>query len=222
MSDQEIPIVEAETQKESQVTWEYLQSLGFRDGQRLSHEQILYKNEGLYNRDGTKVGWGDLSHEQIAGLIEVLPEPIFLLNEHASHWNHVSFMDFPDTPRGDATAVVTNTRVEQQPGIDYVVKNTQAVIWPKSKISGHEPGLYRFLTPNGDSSFGHIPSEEVDGGVKKYTEKNLTTFAVLSGERMRVIGEMVPEVKSKVDKKLWKRMFPNRTFKEKLKDKFSR
>lgn len=202
---------------QSQVTWEYLQSLGFRDGQRLPGPEQVFKNEGLYNISGQKVGWGDLSQGQIAFFTDNLQEPLLLLSEKNSYWRNVSFADFTNTPEGDKTVMLVNKRAESEPGITFVLTHLNALVMPKSVDSKH-PGLYWF--PEHSFLYTDPDTPEVFPGVKRYKYSGVEGYVVRPRYKYEVMGLMLPNgIKNKIEKRWLSNFYPNRGILEKIKDK---
>jgi hypothetical protein len=88
---------------------EFFQSLGINnDGAMRSGPSRVGKNMGFYAGDGTKVGWGDLSADDIHALRDKLPadRPLYLLGE-------------PDNRQHEAGS---------NPGLDYVQVKARFVI----------------------------------------------------------------------------------------------
>lgn len=83
----------------------------------------LVHNGGWYNRAGEKLGWGDLSSEDLLQISQELEEgEIFIiLPEQASFWNFVTRPDII----GSMAAVKPDV---EAPGVDYVVENAMWAI----------------------------------------------------------------------------------------------
>jgi hypothetical protein len=92
-----------------------------REGQCLVDD--TFHNAGWYNKDGTKIGWGDLSKDQLKKIPSLLPpgELFFVISEGASYWELPKGMD------------------QIHPGIDYVITKALAVATPQ--------GWYTFPSP---------------------------------------------------------------------------
>ena len=103
MFDRETQVITPETQA--------LQGL-LRDGQCLVDD--TFHNAGWYNREGVKVGCGDLSASQLEVLHTFLPvgEVLFILNEQSSTWGVPKNLD------------------QYNPGVDYVAEKASAVVTP--------------------------------------------------------------------------------------------
>ena len=108
MFDRETQVITPETQA--------LQGL-LREGQCLVDD--TFHNAGWYNREGVRVGWGDISTLQLELLYTYLPvgEVLFILNEHDSSWGVPKNLD------------------KYSPGVDYVVAKARAVGTPKGLIT---------------------------------------------------------------------------------------
>ena len=80
-------------------------------------------NAGWYNARGEKLGWGDLSQEDVDRLMAILPEgELFItLPESASFWDFVTDIgQFGWTCATDPTV--------ENPGIEYVLKRTGLIL----------------------------------------------------------------------------------------------
>lgn len=93
-----------------------IQSL-LREGQCLVDD--TFHNAGWYNREGVKVGHGDISTLQLELLYSYLPvgEVLFILNEQSSTWGVPKNLD------------------QDNPGVDYVVEKASAVATPIGLIT---------------------------------------------------------------------------------------
>lgn len=85
-------------------------------------------NAGWYNKAGEKLGWGDLSFEDILRISKSISEnEVFLiLSERDSFWNFV-------TKPGIIGAMCETSPDEKSPGIDYVLEKFTYLI-TKGKI----------------------------------------------------------------------------------------
>jgi hypothetical protein len=104
------------------MTNEVFSELGLRSGQIRADD--LVHNGGWYNSDGEKLGWGDLSAEDLRRLRDGLPadELFIVLGESDSFWNFV-------THNPGITGDFCKTTVEEMhPGRAYMAKNARYVI----------------------------------------------------------------------------------------------
>lgn len=105
--------------RETQVVTPATQALQvfLRDGQCLVDD--TFHNAGWYNREGVKVGSGDLSTLNLELLYTYLPvgEVLFILNEQDSTWGVPKNLD------------------RDAPGIDYVIAKARAIGTPKGLIT---------------------------------------------------------------------------------------
>lgn len=131
---------------QSQVTWEYLQSLGLRDGEYVPQKDQVFKNAGWYNIDGEKVGWGDLSAQNIHTLSIHLTEPLLILTEQNSYSNFKSFMEFSDSTgrKPENVSMIVNRTLEKNPGIEYVLSKLDAAIMPAGATK-HPGSLFKIV-----------------------------------------------------------------------------
>lgn len=97
--------------------------LGIVSGQMRAREYI--HNGGWYNVRGEKIGWGDLSTDDLEHIAEVMKgnsEEVFVvLSEQASFWNFVSSFGFTG-------ASCETDGTEQNPGINYVANHARYAI----------------------------------------------------------------------------------------------
>lgn len=91
-------------------------------GQIRSRENFGH-NSGWYNKFGEKLGWGDLSKEDIVKIIKAIPkDEIFItLGEHDSFWNFV-------TELGMIGSDCKTRSSEQAPGIHYIAEKCRYLI----------------------------------------------------------------------------------------------
>lgn len=90
-----------------------LECLSIKSGQIRTDDFV--HNGGWYECDGTKIGWGDLSREDLQRIPRCLPEgePLIILDEHYSFWSFVR--------RPGLLGSMTQVRQEEHaPGIEYV------------------------------------------------------------------------------------------------------
>lgn len=85
----------------------------------------LVHNGGWYNQHGEKLGWGDLSKDDLNRIkAELEPGEIFVvLPEHASFWNFV-------THPGMIGSMSVVKPDEQAPGVDYIREHCSWIITP--------------------------------------------------------------------------------------------
>ena len=95
-----------------------LRHMGLHSGQ-MRNSPTRAHNGGWYNAAGEKLGWGDLTLEdleRVAGLLE--PNDVFVvLPESASFWGFVTHNP------GTTGAACTTDPTELSPGVDYVVEH---------------------------------------------------------------------------------------------------
>lgn len=86
---------------------------GIRCGQMCGGQNKMTHNSGWYNKSGEKLGWGDLSIEDMVRISKQLnvDELFIVLGEGASSWYHA-----------------TNGIPEMTPGIGYVMRHAMYVI----------------------------------------------------------------------------------------------
>lgn len=103
----------------------FLGKLCLKSSQMRSND--LVHNGGWYNREGQKLGWGDLSPRDLMYIAEVLKsdEILIVLGEHDSHWN---FVTFADDSKGMPWKL--GTEKEHQPLLEYVLLKARWVIVP--------------------------------------------------------------------------------------------
>ena len=95
---------------------------GIRCGQMRADDTI--HNGGWYNHLGQKLGWGDLSRDDLKRISQQLePGEVFVvLPESASFW------EFVKQPGLIGSMASVDRRTEQEPGIDYVRKHASWII----------------------------------------------------------------------------------------------
>jgi hypothetical protein len=91
-------------------------------GQIRTHENFGH-NAGWYNKNGEKIGWGDLSKKDVQNIQKALQdgELFITVSEHDSFWNFVR--EF-----GSIGSMCRTTIDEQAPGIDYVSEKSRFII----------------------------------------------------------------------------------------------
>jgi hypothetical protein len=64
-----------------------IEKFGIRTGQIRAMEHV--HNGSWYDRDGLKIGWGDLTKEDIFRIAKAIPEDdvFYVVGEHDSYWN---------------------------------------------------------------------------------------------------------------------------------------
>ena len=89
---------------------------GLRCGQR--RDDDLVHNGGWYNKAGERLGWGDLSHDDLQRIAAGLQkgELFIVLPERASFWNYATPVDQPSPVHA--------------PGVEYVAEHARYVIAP--------------------------------------------------------------------------------------------
>lgn len=100
---------------------------GLKCGQMRVQRRV--HNGGWYNKFGEKIGWGDLSLDDMVRISQEIPndELFFILSEQNSFWN---FVKRPVSCIGSLQNV---DQSEANPGIDYVIDNFLFLI-RKNKI----------------------------------------------------------------------------------------
>lgn len=95
---------------------------GLRIG-RITIANNAAHNGGWYNREGKKIGWGDLDWKDLERVARELPvgESFIVLGERESYWNFVTHL----SPIGAAN---TTDRSETAPGIAYIKDNARIVV----------------------------------------------------------------------------------------------
>lgn len=85
---------------------------GLVEGQMRRHHKMTH-NSGWYNRAGEKLGWGDLSSDDMARIASEIPVDEFFiaLSESKSYWDHR-----------------TNNIPEDSPGVAYIAEHAMYVI----------------------------------------------------------------------------------------------
>lgn len=104
-------------QKETVPDFEFL-----RCGQ-IRHQEHFGHNAGWYNKFGEKIGWGDLSKQDVQRIQKALidHELFITVAEHDSFWNFV-------TSFGMIGSMCSTSKDEQAPGIDYVAEKSRFII----------------------------------------------------------------------------------------------
>lgn len=108
------------------LTKEWLAARGMKEGQmRGWGNKKVGHNCGWYDRLGNKVGWGDLSKEDLDRVAADLPagELLIVLSEQKSFWTFVTQIGII----GDLCK--TESR-EQSPGVDYVTEHALFIARP--------------------------------------------------------------------------------------------
>jgi len=110
--------------------------------------QDYVHNGGWYNAQGEKLGWGDLSIEDVQNIRDGLEkgEAFIVLGEHDSFWEHVEQI-------GTIGSLSTVKPTEAAPGVDFVLSKARIVIMPgKVYLPTHK----------------HSPSKDGDTKVVQY------------------------------------------------------
>ena len=105
---------------------------GLRCGQMRSNS--LVHNAGWYNRNGEKIGWGDLTNENILEIIDGLEdgELFIVLGEMDSFWKFVE-------QHGTIGSMCQRSEKEAQPGIEYIAEKARIVVSPgKAQFAGND------------------------------------------------------------------------------------
>jgi hypothetical protein len=94
---------------------------GIGAGQMRS-QQVCH-NAGWYNKKGEKLGWGDLSAEDMKTILADLQdgEMFIILSEQDSFWHFV-------THNGGLGSLCTTKPEESAPGVDYVAANARFIL----------------------------------------------------------------------------------------------
>ena len=105
------------------LTKKDLRRLGLRTDQMRGKE--VFHNAGWYNQKSEKIGYGDLSDEDIKRITETLGENevLIILSEGDSFWNFVENI-------GTIGALCTTNANHDQPGVQYIFKFATGVILP--------------------------------------------------------------------------------------------
>lgn len=92
-------------------------------GQIRTHENFGH-NAGWYNKDGEKIGWGDLDKRDVQKIQSALQdgELFITVGEHDSFWNFVTQFS------GPVGSMCKTSKNEQEPGIDYVAEKSRYII----------------------------------------------------------------------------------------------
>ena len=97
--------------------------LGIVSGQMRGDDFV--HNGGWYNAEGEKIGWGDLSKEDLERIVKhmagELTEVFVVMGEHDSFWPFV-------TSLGPLGALCETDATEKNPGLDYVAEKARYVI----------------------------------------------------------------------------------------------
>jgi hypothetical protein len=90
---------------------------------QMRHQENFGHNSGWYNKNGEKIGWGDLDKQDVQRIKKALidHELFITLGEHDSFWNFV-------TSFGMIGSMCETNQDEQSPGIDYVAKHSRYII----------------------------------------------------------------------------------------------
>jgi hypothetical protein len=141
-----------------------IEVFGIFCGQMRSGEHKLCHNAGWYNREGEKLGWGDLSSGDFRTLLSAIaPDQFFiLLPEQKSFFEFTKF-DGPD--------IVEVAPAEQNPGKDYVAEHYRFAL--TSEI------IYLPLT------YPYVKPGEVMGRVAKMVGKK--TVMLAQGELRKLL-----------------------------------
>jgi hypothetical protein len=113
-------------------------------------------NVGWYNKEGEKLGWGDLSRRDVTCISERIGNDVFIIiSEQASFWNFVTKIG----NTGDDSEVSTD---ERNPGIPYVIENCDMIIKKNTvyRVTGviTEPRVDEFGTQWENISRGQVES----------------------------------------------------------------
>jgi len=95
---------------------------GLRCGQMRSTSKLVH-NGGWYNRQGEKLGWGDLSTTDFLNIQAGLPELELwvVIDEGASFWKFV-------TNVGVIGAMCSTVHTVSAPGVDYVAEHCSFIV----------------------------------------------------------------------------------------------
>lgn len=98
-----------------------LERLGLREG-RIRSDDFVH-NGGWYNSKGEKIGWGDLSSDDINRLASNLSddEVFVVLPEQYSFWKFV-------TRHGSFGCLCETSKEEKNPGQEYIIEHARYVI----------------------------------------------------------------------------------------------
>lgn len=103
-------------------------AFGLSAGQMRCNYKVTH-NSGWYNASGEKLGWGDLSSEDMTRIKENLdPNQVFIvLGEHDSFWNFVDHV-------GAIGSMSSITQDAETPGRNYVEQKMDYMITAKEVI----------------------------------------------------------------------------------------
>jgi hypothetical protein len=119
---------------------------GLLNGQLSGRRVRAAKNAGWYNRDGEKLGWGDLSFDDIVRIRDGLrPGELFItLGERDSFWAFVTRLG------GPVGAMHRVRRKERAPGVRYVIDHCSFIIAPgKLYLVSRYPETRKTWRPRG-------------------------------------------------------------------------
>jgi hypothetical protein len=115
------------------ITKESLAELGLREGSIRADDFV--HNGGWYNSDGQKIGWGDLSGEDILRIQSKLKdkECFIVLGESDSYWHFVTFVKEPPDLKANPGDYRTIHRMlvdpkAKNPGLDYIASKIYYLI----------------------------------------------------------------------------------------------
>ena len=108
-------------------------TFGLVSGQMLPSSKQMFHNSGWYNQFGDKIGWGDLSLENLEQVSRELDENdmFIVLRESDSFWPFV-------TKIGPIGAMSETSADEQNPGVEYIAAHACVVV-RKDVVWGVEP-----------------------------------------------------------------------------------
>lgn len=97
---------------------------GLRCGQLRGRRRRIAKNAGWYDRHGHKLGWGDLSADDLAKIMSGISrhEVFLVLGETDSYWHFTKFVT-----RGAKKFLRVHAR-ERAPGARYILEHCSFVI----------------------------------------------------------------------------------------------
>jgi len=105
------------------LTIEQMKKNGCHDGQIRSDDTV--HNGGWYNLAGEKIGWGDLSKEDLTRLAKNLDDTLIILSEHDSFWTFVT-----KNP-GPTGAFSSTSEKEKNPGLEYLWQKARYIVQDK-------------------------------------------------------------------------------------------